>query len=55
MDEFGSTNVDAGQISDTGRERIRYGLSSWSSGGGSGVAGAGRGVGGMRWVFLFVN
>ena len=48
MDEFGSSNVDASQISDTGRERIRYGLGSWSSGGGSGVTGAGRSVGGMR-------
>jgi hypothetical protein len=40
MDEFGSINVDAGQVSDTGRERGRYGLSNWSSGGGSGVTGA---------------
>jgi len=48
MDDFGTTNVDVDQTSDTGRERTRYGLSSWSSGGGSGVTGAGRGMGGMR-------
>jgi len=47
MDEFGSINVDASQTSDTARERIKYGLSSWSSGGGSGVNEA-RGVGAMR-------
>jgi len=44
MDEFGPIDVDAGQNIDTGKERIRYGLSSWSNGGGSGVPGPG----GMR-------
>ena len=48
MDEFGSINADAGQVSDTGKERGRYGLSSWTSGGGSGGTGASRGVGGLR-------
>lgn len=56
MDEFGSNNVDAGQVGDTGRERGRYGLSNWNSGGGSGVTGgASRGVGGMRLVFFFIT
>jgi len=41
MDDFGSTNVDVDQTSDTGRERIRYVFCSWDSGGGSGVTGAG--------------
>jgi len=44
MDDFGSTNVDVDQTSDTGRECIRYGLSSWS-GRGSGVTGAGCSMG----------
>jgi hypothetical protein len=48
MDELGSTNAHADRVSDTGKERGRYGLSSWNNGGGGGVGGATRGIGGMR-------